>query len=86
MLSLPAGAAADQELCIDQAVVFIEDAIKVCGGCPADLEYALSPCSLLSWGRCLEFRIDAMVGTWSQLSSCPVMEAISLVSESWSLA
>lgn len=61
MLSLPAGAAADQELCIDQAVVFIEDAIKVCGGCPTDLESALSPCFLLSWGRCLEFRIDGRV-------------------------
>lgn len=79
---LPAGAAANQELCIDQAVVFIEDAIKVCGGHPADLESALSLCSLLSWGGCLEFWIDTMAGVWSQLSSYPLMEAIFLVLES----
>lgn len=83
---LPAGAAADHDLCIDQAVVFIEDAIKVCGGCPDDMESALSLCSLLSWGGCLAFKIDTMAGTWSQLSPCPVMEAVSLVLESWSLA
>lgn len=82
---LLAGSAADQELCIDQAVVFIEDAIKVCGGYPSDLESALSLCSLLSWGGCLDFRKDTMLDTWTQLSSCPLMEAIFLVLESWSL-
>lgn len=52
---LPAGTTASQDLCIDQAVVFIEDAIKVCGGCSSDRESALSLslCSLLSWGGCI---------------------------------
>lgn len=76
---LPAGAAADHDLCIDQAVVFIEDAIKVYGDCPAHTESALSLCSLLSWGGCLEFRIDTVVDACSQLSPCPVMEAIYLL-------
>lgn len=63
MFSLPAGAAADQELCIDQAVVFIEDAIKVCGG--SLLTWSL-PCPFVPYChgvRCLEFSIDTMADT-----------------------
>lgn len=45
---LPADTAADQELCIDQAVVFIEDAIKVCGGYPAVCPFLLF-LTLLGW-------------------------------------